>query len=322
MKRGLILLGLLSIFGSLMALLIPMAQAQTPAAPNWTRALVWSPDGTQIALATQYGSIQLMSLNGQIIRTLQEENGTPVFALAWSPNGLLLASGGADAQVTIWEVASGDVAGNYQSPASVNGLSWHPDSMRLAIASSDGSPRNIVVWNVTTEEVIFELGIPESFAVAWNPDGTLLAVSRYEKIQIWDPFGAPSHPVATITTTPHFVLFLDWNSDGSRLASAQTITAEWSVVNVWNMTTDQSILTYEAHDDAIRSVVWSPDDRYLASASSDGTVRIWDPVDGKTVKTIQEDGKLLAVDWSPDGTQLAYGTEGGTVEIIDVSLLE
>jgi WD40 repeat protein len=311
------LLGFL--FGAIV--LVPfVVQAQTPDTPNWTRALVWSPDGTQIAVATQYGSIRLVNNNGQTLRTLQVENGSPVFALAWSPNSLLLASGGADARVTIWEVASGNVVRTYQSSASINGLSWHPDGVQLAIASSDGTPRNILVWNTATEEIIFELGIPEAFSVAWKPDGSLLAVGRYKEIQVWNPFVSPAQLVTALPTTPQFIVFLDWSSDGSRLASAQTITAERSVVNVWDMNTAQLILTYGAHEDVIRSVVWSPDDKYLASASADGTIRIWDSVSGQTLEILQGDGEMLSVDWNPNGTKVVYGNEGGSIEIKDVPL--
>jgi|GEM_PF-1542711 len=309
----------LSLIGTLLWVMVltpPMSQAQAPETPNWTRAVVWSPDGTQVAVATQRGSIQLIDQSEQVIRTLQAENGVPVLALAWSPNSQFLASGGSDNLVTVWDVITGDVVKDYPSQASVNGLSWHPNGSYLTFASANAPLKNAVVWNTVTGETIFATPASEAFSVAWSPDGSLLAISKFGEIQIWDLFLSPDQPVKTIKTQPHNILFLAWKSDSTRLASAQTNTPDQSVANVWDSSTGQLVLSYTEHADAIRTVAWSPDGNYLASASIDGTVRIWDSVNGQTLETFQGNGGILAVDWSPDSTHLAYGIEGGVLEIV------
>jgi WD40 repeat protein len=67
------------------------------------------------------------------------------------------------------------------------------------------------------------------------------------------------------------------------------------------------------------SVVYSLDGaRLLASASGDGTVRVWDVTSGtERVRLSGHDGSVLSVVFSPDGTRLASGGEDGTVRVWD-----
>src|SRR5215472_399490 len=64
---------------------------------------------------------------------------------------------------------------------------------------------------------------------------------------------------------------------------------------------------------------WSAVTDLLASASADGTARIWDPSSGSTVHLLSNPSKapVISVDWSPDGTVLVTGTWQGTVEVWD-----
>jgi hypothetical protein len=67
-------------------------------------------------------------------------------------------------------------------------------------------------------------------------------------------------------------------------------------------------------------VSWSPDGRRLASASNDGTVKIWDPDTGQQTATILGHGdRVTAVVWSPDGQRLASAGWDRTVRIWDAS---
>jgi dipeptidyl aminopeptidase/acylaminoacyl peptidase len=71
------------------------------------------------------------------------------------------------------------------------------------------------------------------------------------------------------------------------------------------------------HTRHVNTVAWSPDGRWLASGGNDLTVRIWDPTDGATVRTLSHDDDVTAVAWSPDGGRLAVGCEDETIRICD-----
>jgi WD40 repeat protein len=78
--------------------------------------------------------------------------------------------------------------------------------------------------------------------------------------------------------------------------------------------------TLAGHQQAVRLAVFSPDQRFLASASDDLTVRLWDIATGKETRGLRGSGTSVgAVAFSPDGTLLASGADDGTILIWDVS---
>ena len=80
------------------------------------------------------------------------------------------------------------------------------------------------------------------------------------------------------------------------------------------------ILKYlEGHTNLVNSVSWSPDGKYLASGSSDKTVKIWDANSGVCIRTLVSFCGVHSVSWSPDGKYLASGLENGRFEIWDAN---
>lgn len=75
--------------------------------------------------------------------------------------------------------------------------------------------------------------------------------------------------------------------------------------------------TLVGHNDAVHGIGFSPDGRRLATASSDNTVRVWDPETGVNVLTVPFDAAVWLVVWSPDGERLAALPLNRTVAIPD-----
>ncbi|MCA2723233.1 MAG: protein kinase [Microcystis sp. M136S2] len=78
--------------------------------------------------------------------------------------------------------------------------------------------------------------------------------------------------------------------------------------------------TLTGHSESVQSVVYSPDGRYLASGSSDNTIKIWEVATGKQLHTLTgHSSGVLSVVYSPDGRYLASGSQDKTIKIWEVA---
>jgi WD40 repeat protein len=83
--------------------------------------------------------------------------------------------------------------------------------------------------------------------------------------------------------------------------------------------TGQQIQQLEAYDQCIGAISFSPDSKQLASASSDGTVRLWDSITGKQIGRYNgHSSPVRSVAFSPDGRHLASGSSDWTVRMWSV----
>jgi conflict system STAND superfamily ATPase/WD40 domain-containing protein len=208
-----------------------------------------------------------------------------VTAVAFSPDGHILASGSRDQTVRLWNVSDRAHPTSLGPP-----LTGHTNAVSSVAFSSDGhilasgsDDRTVRLWNVSDRAHPTPLGPPLTShtsyvnTVAFSLDGHTLASGSFDRtVRLWN-VSDPAHP----------------KSLGPPLTG---------------------------HTDAVNAVVFSPDGHTLASGSFDGTVRLWNlsdpahptplrqPLTGRT-------GVDYSVAFSPDGHTLASGSSDGTVRL-------
>jgi WD40 repeat protein len=153
-------------------------------------------------------------------------------------------------------------------------------------------------------------------AVAFYPEGNLLATGAYGRVVIWDL--AEGSPARTITAVLGAVNDLRFSPDGKTLAVAGGQPSARGDLRLFNTADGKLLRVLPGHEDVIASVSWSPDGKTLASASYDQTVRTWDASTGKALKTFTHHSDFaLAVAHSPDGKMLFTGSKDRSVRLID-----
>lgn len=242
-------------------------------------------------------------------RSMYRGHSSWVSAVAWSPEGQSIASGGWDNTVQVWTATTlqtlVSLTGHTQP---VKAVAWSPDGAYLASASWDNTVRILHV--ATKDELpLYDGHSAQVEDVAWSPDGTLVASAGHDgRVLVWK--SSNRRTVCTYTGHTETVWSLSWSPNGQSIASA----SQDGTVHVWNATTGRHILTYEGHAGHLDSVAWSPKGRYIASAGHDGIIQVWNASTGSSLFSYShEKGVVKALQWSPDGRYVAAG-----VKVVDI----
>ena len=129
------------------------------------------------------------ALSGQNISRFVHPDG--VRAVAWSPNGKYIASGGDDKKVYLWDVTTQQLVRTYSGHTnSVQAVTWSPDGKYIASGSFD---KTVKIWDVNGGKNIltYDHHTDQVWSVSWSPNGQFIAsgaLGKDDTVQIWKPF--------------------------------------------------------------------------------------------------------------------------------------
>ena len=249
-------------------------------------ALAFLEDGhLAVGEGTPYGSgaVRIFDLQtGQQTQTL-EGPAEVVYSLAVSPDGKLLAAGGADSVARVWSTDEKKLVATLGKHTDwVLDVSFSRDGKLLATASAD---RNVWVWDTATWESSVKLRENETvhgaafgsdprivFSAVGGPTQQTLQLRRRDNVR-------SRRAIPTGAGMPLDVV-------GARKANRLYVPCSDGTVKVHDDRNGRLLATLGGHEDWVYCVALSPDESRVASGSGDGTVKIWDAANNQLLATL------------------------------------
>jgi WD40 repeat protein len=305
--------------------------------------LAFSPDSTTLVSGGSRDdySVRLWDVASAAETALLEGHEAQIAAVAFNVDGSQVETASYDGTLRLWDAASGELVETIDQTADGDPLAI---SNLATFFSVDGT--HVAYFSEASFDInIFDLDSQQEFALSegseeladlmetvgalrLSDDGFWLAVEEID--------GGPIHLIDLETnlevttleradTESLYFTAIALSADGAMVAAVDDTS---SVIQLWDVESGEPTLALSGHepqnDDftlGVYGLAFNPDGTLLASASYDGTVRIWDVADGTELAVLETSGEggSGVVVWSPDGTLLASANVDGSIQLWGVA---
>ncbi len=282
--------------------------------------LAFSPDSTLLASAEVYdpeNAVSIWDLSSGTLAQRLVHHRNAVAAVAFSPDGSILATGSLDNTIVLWDAESWkpmlELVGHR---GQVRTLTFSPEGEYLA---SGGSGGLTFVWNILDGTILYRF--PQAAGdvrrVSFSPDGQFLAVASGETVlRIWR---LEDGTLAQTVTGRGNIHEIAYSSSGQHIA---TSSLTWMSDPPYDPVVRLAILDLDREEEVAASsqpeaayrLAFSLDETVLFAASSQNLIRAWDPIRGNLLHEFNmHSGRLPVIAVSPDGTTVAVGSQTGHI---------
>jgi len=249
---------------------------------NWLESAVTSvavsPNGKFIASSGTDNIIRiwylkhfLKSNRGRIVTLTGHSQGSylarGVRSVAFSSDGKILASGGSDRAIKLWDTATWKEISTLNGyPDAITSIAFSPVEKTLIGASSN----TIKLWKLDTGDDITFTTPSTPRSLSFNTNGQSFASGGLKgSISLW--ILNTGEEMSTDRLHSEEITCVAFSSDGRFFATGSYD----QKIKLWNATTQELISTFTGHTEAVYSLAFCPDSSILASGSADKTIRLW-----------------------------------------------
>jgi dipeptidyl aminopeptidase/acylaminoacyl peptidase len=285
------------------------APARPPAvtAPAGIQA-AFSPGGQLVAVlraGTASGPARVLVsdvASGHLITTVTDRRG--VAAMAFSPDGKMLATLDVNGSTHVRDIGSGHVVVTLPDPGTKGAdrghtVAFSPDGTTVAASEADGSTYLLGLYTATLTGTLPNPRLSRGvLAVAFSPDGKTVAVGDANgSTYLWN---APNGPWITTMTAVDTggVTAIAFSPDGKLVAALQD-----GIAYLWDASSGRQIAALSPPRRSGDTLAFSPDGTRLAEGASNGHIYLWDIATTRVTATLTAPGAtgFLAVAFSRDG---------------------
>jgi WD40 repeat protein len=215
-----------------------------------------------------------------------------ILAMAVSPNGRLILTGGLDNTARLWDVATGHLIRTFVGHlGAVSAVAFSNDGRFAMTGSAD---TKIQLWEVATGQSIrtfsghsdavasVVISRDGRFALSGGRTDQTLDRQRNDTLILWDV--ATGRKIRGFDTEIWEIRSVALSPDG-RLALSGDVE---SGIKLWDVGTGRKIRSLEGQHNGILSVAFSTDGRTALSGAGDATIKVWDVATGRTIRTIEK----------------------------------
>jgi WD40 repeat protein len=324
-------------------------------------AIAFSPDESLIATASGDRTVRLWrAVDGSPI-AIMHGNQTNVVDMHFAADGTRLMTASADGTIRWWDATITSDPFVLPAPGTIYGIAFSPDGSRLAAACLSGE-RPLRIWDVGSGKEILATGEGYLSAIAFNHDGTQIAVGR-SGTALTSIFESTGSEITTLPGHWWRTTWVAFNRDGNQLLSLgnggkllvhdiatrkvlqgkrfpdetagegcrAAISPDGTLIaivsgrdtHLLDLKTLNEIAVLQGHDGTIHALAFSPDGKRLVCGSTDHMLVVWDIARRQQIATLAgHSDEVFAVVFSPDGKRILSGGRDRVIRVWNADTYE